>query len=88
MSRSNILKVCPVIPFLSNNNFTIPRTLGINNSIHIPNNELRQKILLASKNPRADIPFDDVLAHTICFEDVAEDVIPFTIPKTVKKDKK
>ena len=54
----------------------------------MPNNELIQKTLLASKNPEADIPFDDVLAHTICFEDVAEDVIPFTIPKTVKKDKK
>ena len=62
--------------------------MGINNSIHMPNNELIQKTLLASKNPEADIPFDDVLAHTICFEDVAEDVIPFTIPKTVKKDKK
>ena len=62
--------------------------MGISNSFHIPNNELRQKILLASKNPGADIPFDDVLAHAVCFEDVAEDVIAFTIPKTVKKDKK
>ena len=49
---------------------------------------LRQKFLLVSESPGADTPFDDVLAHIICFVTVAEDVIPFIIPKTVKKDKK
>ena len=48
---------------------------------------LRQKLLIVSKSLGANITFDDVLAHTY-FVTVVEDVIPFIIPKTVKKDKK
>ena len=35
---------------------------------------LRQKLLLDSKSPGTDIPFDDVLAQ-ICFATVVKDVI-------------
>ena len=38
---------------------------------------LGQKLLLASKRPDTDIPFDDVLAHMICFVTVVIQVIPF-----------
>ena len=44
---------------------------------------LRQKLLLTSKYPGADIPFDDVSTH-ICFVTTVEDAIPFVIPKTGK----
>ena len=64
-----------------------PRALGINNSIHIPNNESETKnFLLVSKRPGTYMPFDDVLAH-IYFVTTAKDIIHLIIPKTVKKDK-
>ena len=49
---------------------------------------LRQKLLLASKSPAADIPYDDVLAHIIWLVIVVEDLIPFMILKKWVNDKK
>ena len=48
---------------------------------------LRQELLLAPKSPGTDIPFHDVLAHMIYFVTVVENLIPFRILKTVKRDK-
>ena len=79
MFGANILIVYPVILFVSNNNFNSPKPSGINNLIHVPNNHSKIKLLLASKSPATDIPFDEVLAHMICFVTVAIHVLPFCL---------
>ena len=48
----------------------------------------QKKLLIVSKSPSADIPFDDALAHIICFVTVVKDIMPFILPKTVNKNKK